>query len=304
MSRHLPILAVQAAPVAWDVEHTWTKFESETRELMRMFSQTRLLVYPELYLSALGPPASSAPSTWSQEAIAETVPGQLTDRLCALARELRVWLVPGSFYERAEDGAVYNTAVAVSPAGEIVAQYRKVFPWRPWETVAAGSQFVVFDIDGIGRAGLMICYDGWFPEVSRHLAWMGAKVIFHVTATATADRDQELVLARANAIVNQVWVVNVNMGGRPGPGRSIIVDPEGHVVQLAGDGEEYQTEVLDLDAATRVQRYGSVGMNRLWKQIAEEGPALGLPLYGGSFAAQGRDPEEAEEVRTPVEAPS
>jgi hypothetical protein len=73
-------------------------------------------------------------------------------------------------------------------------------------------------------------------------------------------------------------------------------------MQLAGDGEEYQTEVLDLDAATRVQRYGSVGMNRLWKQIAEEGQALELPLYRGSFASvPARVPEEA---RTPVEAPS
>jgi formamidase len=138
--------------------------------------------------------------------------------------------------------------------------------------------------------------------VSRHLAWMGAEVIFQVTATATADRDQELVLARANAIVNQVWMVNVNMGGRPGPGRSIIVDPEGHVVQLAGDGEEYQTEVLDLDAAARVRRYGSVGMSRPWKQIAEEGPALELPMYGGSFASV--PAHDSEEARTPVEAPS
>jgi formamidase len=302
MSRHLPILAVQAAPVEWDVDRTWAKFESETRELLRMFPQTRLLVYPELYLSALGPPASTAPPSWSQDAIAESVPGAMTDRICALARELEVWLVPGSFYERSEGGAIYNTAVAVSPRGEIVAHYRKCFPWRPWESVAAGREFVVFDLDGVGRAGLMICYDGWFPEVARHLAWMGAEVIFQVTATATADRDQELVLARANAIVNQVWVVNVNMGGRPGPGRSIIVDPEGHIVQLAGDGEEYQTEVLDLDAAARVQRYGSVGMNRLWKQIAEEGPGLELPLYGGSFAAFAARFSEGEPAS--VEVPS
>jgi formamidase len=302
MSRYLPIVAVQAAPVAWDVEATWAKFESETRKLRSMFWQTRLLVYPELYLSALGPPASTPPPSWSQDAVAETVPGGLTARLCALARELEVWLVPGSFYERSEDGDVYNTAIAVSPLGEIAARYRKCFPWRPWESVAAGREFVVFDVDGIGRAGLMICYDGWFPEVARHLAWMGADVIFQVTATATADRDQELVLARANAIVNQVWVVNVNMGGRPGPGRSIIVDPEGHVVQLAGDGEEYQTEVLDLDAATRVQRYGSVGMNRLWKQIAEEGPGRELPLYGGSFASVA--PRFALGEATPVEVPS
>ena len=63
--------------------------------------------------------------------------------------------------------------------------------------------------------------------------------------------------------MNQVWLVNVNMGGRPGPGRSVIVDPEGHLLQQAGDGEEYQTEVLDLDAVIRVREHGSVGLNRM-----------------------------------------
>jgi formamidase len=88
-----------------------------------------------------------------------------------------------------------------------------------------------------------------------------------------------VVLARANAIVNQVYVVNVNMGGRPGPGRSVIADPEGHLLQVAGDGEEYQTEVLDLDAVTRVREHGSVGLNRMWTQLEDEGRSVPFPLY-------------------------
>jgi len=199
---------------------------------------------------------------------------------------LEVWLIPGSFYELGEDRRVYNTAVAISPEGEIVARYRKCFPWRPWETVTAGNEFVAFDIDGVGRAGLMICYDAWFPEVARHLAWMGAEVIFNPTATYTSDREQELVLARANAIVNQVYIVNTNMGGRPGPARSVIVDPEGHVLQMAGDGEEYQTEVLDLRTVRRIRSYGSVGLNLMWSQIEKEGTKLDLPFYGGSFKSR------------------
>ncbi|HVL54263.1 MAG TPA: carbon-nitrogen hydrolase family protein, partial [Vitreimonas sp.] len=176
--------------------------------------------------------------------------------------------------------------------------YRKVFPWRPWETSAAGTEFTVFDVDGVGRLGLMICYDGWFPEVSRQLAWLGAEVLVQVTATPTSDREQEIVLARANAIANQVYVVNVNMGGRPGPGRSVIVDPEGHVLQMAGDGEEQLSEVLDLDVVTRVREYGSVGLNRLWEQLDAEGPGLPLPMYGGAAIqrrpATRRDSNEAE----------
>jgi formamidase len=279
MSRLLPIMTVQASPVPWDVEATWRKFESDLRELKAMVPQTRLFLWPELYLAALGPISSKPGVGYSASRIAEPLPGPLTDRLGALAAELVVWLVPGSFYERGEDGAIYNTAVAVSPEGRLVARYRKIFPWRPWERTAAGNEFVVFDIEGVGRAGLMICYDGWFPEVARHLAWMGAEVILQPTATGTSDRDQEVVLARANAIVNQVYVVNVNMGGRPGPGRSVIADPEGHLLQLAGDGEEYQTEVLDLDAVTRVREHGTVGLNRMWAQLEKEGGSLSLPLY-------------------------
>jgi predicted amidohydrolase len=283
MSRLLPIMTVQASPVAWDVEATWVKFESDLRELKAMVPQTRLFLWPELYLAALGPISSKPGPGYTVARIAESVPGPLTERLGALAAELHVWLVPGSFYERGEDGSIYNTAVAISPEGKMAARYRKIFPWRPWERTAAGDEFVVFDIEGVGRAGLMICYDGWFPEVPRHLAWMGAQVILQPTATGTSDRDQEVVLARANAIVNQVFVVNVNMGGRPGPGRSVIVDPEGHLLQLAGDGEEYQTDVLDLDAVTKIREHGTVGLNRMWAQLEKEGGSLSLPLYQRSL---------------------
>ena len=285
MKGTLPIMAVQAAPVDWEVPATYAKFERQLILLKASFPQTKLFVWPELYLSALGPFGSSAQRGYSVEKIAETIPGPLTDRLCKLAARLKVWLIPGSFYEHGDDERVYNTAIAISPAGAIVARYRKCFPWRPWEKTAAGNEFVVFDIDGVGRAGLMICYDGWFPEVARHLAWMGAEVILQPTATSTSDRAQELVLARANAIVNQVYIVNPNMGGRPGPGRSIIVDPEGHPLQIAGDGEEYQTEVLDLNAVRRLRKFGSVGLNRMWSQLEEEGAELKLPMYGGSFAS-------------------
>ena len=136
--------------------------------------------------------------------------------------------MPGSIYERGDDGNVYNTAIAVSPLGEIAATYRKVFPWQPYEQTTPGNEFVVFDIPGVGRVGLAICYDGSFPETARQLAWLGAEVIIQPTLTTTRDREMELVCARANAWTNQLYVVNVNASDPAGVGASVHRRPRGH----------------------------------------------------------------------------
>jgi formamidase len=282
MSRVLSVVGVQTSPVAWDAAATLEAFEADLRSHRATSPDAHLFVYPELHLSALGR-SGPAPKGWTMRRAAETIPGPLTDRLGALARELGIWLVPGSFYERGAGSAVHNTAIAIAPDGSIRATYRKIFPWRPREMTTPGTEFIVFDIDGIGRAGLMICYDGWFPEVARHLAWMGAEVIIQPTLTTTTDRTQELVLAQSNAIVNQAFLVNINAGGELGLGQSRIVDPEGHVISNAGEGEAALTAVLDLDLATNVRRYGTAGLNRMWTQLAEDTEGLNLPMYDGSF---------------------
>ena len=73
-------------------------------------------------------------------------------------------------------------------------------------------------------------------------------------------------MARANAIFNQIYVVSLNAGSPAGLGRSVIVDPEGLVRLRAGDGEEVLTDVLDLDAVTRVREFGTAGVSRIWDQ--------------------------------------
>ena len=170
----------------------------------------------------------------------------------------------------------------ISPQGELVATYRKAFPWQPLETTDPGDRFVTFEIPGVGRVGLAICYDGFFPEAFRQLAWMGAEVVLQPTLTTTSDRAAELVVARANAIVNQLYVVNLNAASPAALGRSLVVDPEGFVRVEAGSGEELLTDVLDLDAVTRVRRFGTAGVSRMWEQI-DAGAAAGLelPMYEG-----------------------
>ena len=135
------------------------------------------------------------------------MPGVTEQRYQNLARKLGIWLIPGSLYERHE-GRVYNTAPVIDPQGLVVARYRKIFPFLPYEAgVSHGTELCVFDVPEVGRFGLSICYDQWFPEVSRGLAWRGAEVILHPTMTTTTDRAQELVLAQANAITNQCFFV-------------------------------------------------------------------------------------------------
>ena len=239
----------------------------------------QLVVAPELHLTAL-PPLLEEEGPPEDRAV--RVPGPLTERLGAVARDTGLWLVPGSVYEQAEEG-IYNTALVFSPAGDLVTSYRKCFPWQPYETVLPGREAVGFEIDGIGRVGLAICHDGVFPEVFRQLAWDGAEAIVQVSLTPTSDRAIEIVVARANAYVNQVFLVNVNAAAPVGNGRSVVVDPEGTVLYEAGAGEEVVTALVDFDRVALVRERGSFGLNRLLEQLDRHGAELELPMYGGRY---------------------
>jgi formamidase len=284
--RSLFVAALQTAGVPGDPEATVAQLERHVRALRSTFDGLQLVLTPELHLMALTSllDADSAPP---EEELAVDVPGELTERLGALARETDLWLIPGTVYERVGDG-VANTAVVLSPAGELVASYRKCFPWEPYEKLVYGTKTVCFDIPDVGRFGVAICHDGAFPEIFRSLAWHGAEAIFQVTLTGTSDREAETVIARANAIVNQVAVVNVNAAAPVGNGRSLVIDPEGAVRYEAGVGEELVTAVLDLDQVERVRERGSFGINRLWDEMDRVGPGLELPLYGGSYRPRPR----------------
>src|SRR5882757_3020917 len=127
--RTLTTAAIQTSPVAFDTAASWDRFRSQVHAIRDGFPHVELVVVPELMLAAEAP-LLQARAGWMNE-VSEPVPGPTTDRICVLAKETGLWLVPGSLYERCDDGLVYNTAVAVSPLGEIVATYRKVFPWQP-----------------------------------------------------------------------------------------------------------------------------------------------------------------------------
>jgi formamidase len=291
--RTLTVAALQTAPLAHDLEGTWQRFEGAVESARDLFPQVGLVLAPELHLSAVGHPLQERDG-WTEEAAFE-LPGPLTERLGALARRTGLWLVPGTVYERGPDPEViHNTALVISPLGELVDAYRKCFPWQPYETTMPGRRLVTFDVPGAGRLGLAICHDGTFPEVPRQLAWSGAEAILQPALTSTADREAEVVVARATAIVNQVALLSLNAASPAGTGRSVLVAPEGQLRWEAGAGEEILVDVIDFDAVERAREQGSFGMNRLWEEFDRLAPGVELPMYGRLRARPGR-PESIEE---------
>lgn len=276
MPATLTVLSAQARPVRWDPAATLDKLEAEVRTWRRTFPHVDLYLFPELYLTG-DDPWTLAPADVGRDA-AVPIPGPLTERLGRVAARARRWLCAGSVFERA-GRKVHNTALVFDPAGNLVVRYRKVFPWMPYEALDRGTEAPpVFDIPRVGRLGVLICYDGWFPEMARSLALRGAEVILQPTLTTTADREQELVLARANAIVNQAYVVNVNSVPTIGGGRSIAVDPHGRTLFELGLEEGFAIETLDLALVRDARANGSRGMNRLLEHV-QGGPPAAFEHY-------------------------
>lgn len=281
MPRTITVAAVQAAPIPPDGlpvfgrDDAVAQLAADVRRVRAGIAGPALIVYPEIHLFGTDDPAML-------RSAAEPLDGPLVTELAGIAREADAWLIPGSLCELGSGGELFNTATVFAPDGTLASAYRKIFPWRPFELFTPGDQFVTVDIPDIGRLGLSICYDAWFPEVSRHLAWMGAEVIVNIVKTTTPDREQEMVLARANSIVNQVFTVSVNCAGPVGMGRSVVVDPEGRVLQET-QGAEPETlyRVLDFDDVTRVREHGTAGTNRMWSQFSSTDAVIPLPMYDG-----------------------
>jgi hypothetical protein len=130
-------------------------------------------------------------------------------------------------------------------------------------------------------------------------------VILHPSATTTVDRPQEVILARANAIVNQVFMVNVNAAGTPGLGLSVIADPEGRVLYEAGSGEEVIPITLNLDAVAAVRDHGSIGLGtRPMQQFADEATAVRWPMYHGAPRGEGHSGLAETSTEAPTETPT
>jgi predicted amidohydrolase len=251
-------------PISAETENV-TAMGKRLNLLMLRFPWVQMVLFSEL--CAFGPAPKHA----------QPMPGPAEAAFCEMAARHKLWLIPGSMFERREDG-IYNTAPVVDPGGRVIARYRKMFPFEPYEAgIKPGTEFVVFDVPNVGRFGVSICYDMWFPETTRQLVSLGAEVILHPTMTDTIDRDVELSIARANATINQCYFFDVNGIGDGGTGRSIIIDPSGNVLHEAGNGPEMMPIEIDPARVRRERERGVRGLGQILKSFRDR--PVDFPVY-------------------------
>jgi predicted amidohydrolase len=225
--------------------------------LMNVFPWVQMVVFSEL--CAYGPLKKNA----------FAFPNPVEAEFQALAKKYGIWLIPGSIFEKKE-GKVYNTASVINPDGNVVGRYSKMFPFYPYEDgVTGGGEFLIWDVPNVGKFGISICYDMWFPETSRTMAVNGVDVIIHPTLTGTLDRDLELSIVKATAAMNQCYVIDVNGLGTGGIGRSLFCDPDGRVLCQAGSTAQYMPMEIDLELVKSRRERGILGLGQPLKSFRD-----------------------------------
>ena len=258
-------LALAGLQLDLSAENNLARISAEVAATKRRFPWLDMIVLPEL--SAYGPNVAHAEAPHGP---AETAYRQM-------ACDNQIWLLAGSIFQ-IHGADIFNVAPVIDPTGAVVTRYRKMFPFRPYEEgVACGDALCVVPIEGVGQFGVSICYDLWFPEITRNLAWLGGEVLLCPSLTNTIDRDVELAMARAGAAGNQCYVVNVNAGAPLGMGKSIVCGPGGEVIHQASSGYEVFACELDLDYVDRVRRRGWQGLSQPLKSFRDA--AMAFPAY-------------------------
>lgn len=193
-------------------------------------------------------------------ALAEPIPGPSTDTLSRLAAELRV-VILASLFERRAAGLYHNTAVVLGADGSLLGRYRKMhIPDDPlyfekFYFTPGDLGFRNFDTP-LGRIGVLVCWDQWYPEAARLTSLQGANILFYPTAIGwhpsekaqfgALQRDAWITIQRGHAIANGVYVAAVNRVGFEGPpdhglefwGSSFVAGPFGEIVAQASESAE------------------------------------------------------------------
>lgn len=213
--------------------------------------------------------------------LAEPIPGPSTDFYGELARKLGIVLVTSLFEKRAA-GLYHNTAVVIEKDGTIAGKYRKMhIPDDPayYEKFYFTPGDIGFHpIDtSVGRLGVLVCWDQWYPEAARLMALQGAEMLIYPTAIGYESSDTEAeqqrqreawtTVMRGHAVANGLPVIAVNRvgherdpseqtGGIQFWGSSFVAGPQGELLYRASDNEEESIILnIDLDHNEQVRRW-------------------------------------------------
>lgn len=213
--------------------------------------------------------------------LAEPIPGPSTNFYGELARQYGVVIVT-SLFERRAAGLYHNTAVVIEKDGTIAGKYRKMhIPDDP--AYYEKFYFTPGDLGfhpietSLGKLGVLVCWDQWYPEAARLMALQGAELLIYPTAIGYESSDTEeeqqrqreawTTVQRGHAVANGLPVVSVNrVGYEPDPsgltkgiqfwGSSMVVGPQGEMLYRASEVEEECTIVsVDLNHSEHVRRW-------------------------------------------------
>jgi N-carbamoylputrescine amidase len=211
---------------------------------------------------------------------AESIPGPTSMELSEICRQLKV-VVVASLFEKRAAGLYHNTAVVIETDGKIAGRYRKMhIPDDPgfYEKFYFTPGDLGFNpIDtSVGRLGVLVCWDQWYPEAARLMALGGAELLVYPTAIGwdpgddkaeqARQRDAWITSQRAHAIANGIAVISCNrVGFEADPsghgqgihfwGSSFIAGPQGEILAQASTNQNMtQTATLDLDRSDQIRR--------------------------------------------------
>ena len=210
---------------------------------------------------------------------AEAIPGPSSERIGALARELKLVIV-ASLFERRAAGLYHNTAVVFDADGSIAGRYRKMhIPDDPgfMEKFYFTPGDLGFDpVDtAVGRLGVLVCWDQWYPEAARLMALAGAEMLLYPTAIGwdpndddaerARQRDAWVISQRGHAVANGLPVLSCNrVGFEADPtgqgagirfwGNSFVAGPQGELLAVAGEEPELLLTDVDLSRSENVRR--------------------------------------------------
>jgi len=251
--------AVQIAAKPNDINYNLEKISFWLKAAVKEHN-AELVVFPESITTGFAP--GMPPEEFYN--LLNYIPGPETDQIGALARELKVHVVLPIYEKGKEKNVIMNSSILINDEGEIAGIYRKTHPFPNerlggggWTT--PGKEAVVVETK-LGKIGMIICYDGDFPELSRVLAIRGAEIITRPSALLRSFEIWDMT-NKARAYDNHVYVVAVNSVGADAEnnyyfGSSMIISPIAQKLAQARGTEEIISAKLDPNPLKHVT-YGS-----------------------------------------------